>query len=303
MNESMAARRPSSLVVGGTRTHVLDHEGPAGTAVVVCLHGFGGSARNWDLVAPCLAQHRRVIAIDLLGHGLTQATPRPTTDAVLDQIGEVLHEVVTPSPAHQVVLVGSSFGGTMALQFAARHTELVHAVVVLGAPTPRRLDRRHDHAMSLKRWLISAPGVSGFVFRRTAAMSPQEVVVGQLVAAGADPARLDRATLHEAVALQARRHHDRAGHDSQQQLLGSLLRLLEQGQRFAGALAPVAAPVLWLQGEDDPLVPEHLARAFVDRHPAWKYATRAGVGHVPALTDPTWVSSCIHTWLGDIGGT
>lgn len=83
-----------------------------------------------------------------------------------------------------------------------------------------------------------------------------------------------------------RRHHDRAGHDSQQRLLRSLLRLLERGQQFERALAPLAAPVPWLQGEDDPLVPEPQARAFVGRHPSWTYATRSGV----------------HSWLAVIEG-
>lgn len=288
---------PPSRVVGTTRTHVLDHGGPSGTTTIVCLHGFGGSARNWDLVAPRLAEHSRVIAPDLYGHGLTPAPPDVTTHDVIEQIGDVLSHAVPSQPATPAVLVGSSFGGTMALQFTVRHPELVQAVVLLAAPTPRRPDRRRDRGMTLKRWLLSAPGVSSALYRRSASMSPGDVVVGQLRAAGIDPADLDHAVVRDATALQARRHHDRAGHDSQQLLLRSFLRQLEHGRRFARAVAPIAVPVLWLQGEDDPLVPEQQARAFVAGHPSWEYRTRADVGHVPALTDPGWVSSSVHAWL------
>lgn len=293
--------RPSSRVVGGSRTHVLDHGGPAGARTVVCLHGFGGSASNWDLVAPLLARDSRVIAPDLHGHGLTPPTPVPTTYGVLDQIGEVLHEVVVPR-SNPVVLVGSSFGGTMALEFAARHPDLVQGVAVLAAPTPRRLDRPHDRSIALKRWLISAPGVSGASYRRTTALSPEEVVDRQLVAAGLDPSTVDSAARRDAVALQALRHRDRDSHDAQQHLLRSLLRLLEQGSQFASAVATIEAPVLWLQGEDDPLVPEPQARALVSRHTAWDYRLRAHVGHVPALTDPGWVADSIQAWLTQIEG-
>ena len=90
----------------------------------------------------------------------------------------------------------------------------------------------------------------------------------------------DRATRRDAMALQARRHHDRASHDSQQLVLRSLLRLLEQGRRFASTIAAVEAPVLWRHGDDDPLVPEPQARA---------------------LTDPAWVADSVRAWLDPEG--
>ncbi|HEU0113058.1 MAG TPA: alpha/beta fold hydrolase, partial [Thermomicrobiales bacterium] len=38
---------------------------------VVLLHGFAGSVRTWDNLAPALAIDREVVAVDLLGHGDT----------------------------------------------------------------------------------------------------------------------------------------------------------------------------------------------------------------------------------------
>ena len=46
----------------------------------VCVHGLGGSLLNWVPVAPGLARHGRVLAVDLAGFGLTPSAGRsPTT--------------------------------------------------------------------------------------------------------------------------------------------------------------------------------------------------------------------------------
>ena len=42
---------------------------------LVILHGLFGSARNWATVAKRLAEHRRVLALDLRNHGASPWTP------------------------------------------------------------------------------------------------------------------------------------------------------------------------------------------------------------------------------------
>ncbi|MFQ5437131.1 MAG: alpha/beta fold hydrolase, partial [Anaerolineae bacterium] len=45
---------------------------------LILLHGFTGSAANWEELTAVLAPHFRIIAIDLLGHGRTASPPDPT---------------------------------------------------------------------------------------------------------------------------------------------------------------------------------------------------------------------------------
>ena len=79
----------------------FDHEGvryrylmwPARAKAVaapfVLLHGFAQSAASWDRVAPLLAEDRVVYALDLVGHGGSEAPENPLPYA-LDLQGEAL---------------------------------------------------------------------------------------------------------------------------------------------------------------------------------------------------------------------
>jgi pimeloyl-ACP methyl ester carboxylesterase len=246
------------------------------------------------LLAPLLVDKYRVVAPDLLAHGLTAPTRSPTVEEVLDQIQMVVEMYsVSTRPRPPVVLVGNSFGGSMALLAAVRCPELIDAVVVLNAPTPQHPTWSWDPVMNLKRWLISAPGMSTILFKRARSMTPRQVVAGQLRAAGLDPVELDPDAMVAAVALQQVRHQDSNGHASQQQLLRSLLRLFERGRDYGERIQPIEVPVVWLHGQADPLVPESQARAFAEGRPGWEFHSRVDVGHVPQLVDPVWVAERI----------
>src|SRR5689334_10382094 len=72
----MRRRRPMQVVErlrleqdGATYALERRGNGPA----VMLLHGFTGSVRTWDDLAPMLARDHEVIAVDLLGHGATDA--------------------------------------------------------------------------------------------------------------------------------------------------------------------------------------------------------------------------------------
>ena len=57
-----------TITVDGLAVHVTS-AGDGDRLPVILLHGFGGNMENWALVQPALASDRRVVAIDLPGHG------------------------------------------------------------------------------------------------------------------------------------------------------------------------------------------------------------------------------------------
>src|SRR5690242_6108905 len=85
--------------------------------LVALLHGFGGAASNWALVAPALAERCRVVVPDLPGHGGSAPLVAPllTLDPYADRVAALLDE-----PA---VVVGHSLGGVVALRVAVRAPE------------------------------------------------------------------------------------------------------------------------------------------------------------------------------------
>jgi pimeloyl-ACP methyl ester carboxylesterase len=121
------------VVAPGDRIHFLDWGGPADPTPgddrrvegppVVLVHGLAGTAWNWTPVVRRLRVVRRVVAMDLRGHGLSDA---PTDDGAygLDLLAEDVVAAAEGSGAiedldDRVVLSGHGFGGIVAAAAAA----------------------------------------------------------------------------------------------------------------------------------------------------------------------------------------
>ena len=77
------------------------------TPPIVLVHGLGGSHLNWVRVAPTLAKHTRVYAVDLPGFGLTQAHGRTTH---VHSNTALLNRFIDTVVEKPVILFGNSMG-------------------------------------------------------------------------------------------------------------------------------------------------------------------------------------------------
>jgi len=153
-----------AIDVGGHRLHVeVSGEGPP----LLLLHGFTGSARSFDALAPALRARRRVVAVDLVGHGRSEAPHAVAAYAfarAVDDLARVLDALRIPRAA----LLGYSLGGRLALGFACAHPGRVSGAVLIGASAglaqaeARAARRRDDEALAAS---IEAHGVEAFVVR------------------------------------------------------------------------------------------------------------------------------------------
>lgn len=106
------------------------------THSAVCLHGITGSSASWWRVAEHMTgQGFTVTAPDLRGHG---NSPRPMTGYTFDELVDDVVDTVGPHPD---LLIGHSFGGTLALRGIAAGT-LTPRVTVLEDPV-LQLTRPH----------------------------------------------------------------------------------------------------------------------------------------------------------------
>ncbi len=97
---------------------------------LILVHGLGGAAANWTLLAPGLMGRHRLLVPDLPGHGgssplAAALTLNPFADAVVELAGR---EDMLPA-----AVVGHSMGGVVALRLALRRPDAVRGIV-LAAP-------------------------------------------------------------------------------------------------------------------------------------------------------------------------
>src|SRR5437762_12602537 len=98
---------------------------------VVLLHGaFMTITNNWTGWIGELSKTRRVIAVEMQGHGRTADTKRDITyENLADDVAALLEQLKIP----RADLIGYSMGGGVAMQCAIRHPDKVRKVVVISS--------------------------------------------------------------------------------------------------------------------------------------------------------------------------
>jgi 3-oxoadipate enol-lactonase len=90
------------------------------------IHALGADRQMWEPQVPELARSRRVLLVDLPGHGTSTASEGPFT---VQQLGEDILDVVDSAGAEIFDLCGISLGGLISLWMAAHAPERVNTLV------------------------------------------------------------------------------------------------------------------------------------------------------------------------------
>jgi pimeloyl-ACP methyl ester carboxylesterase len=106
----------------------------AGGTPLLLAHGGYGVASEFDALAGLWSRDRRVIAIELEGHGHTRASGRPFR---WETFGDAVAGVIAHLGLGQVDLLGYSLGGGASLRCAIQHPELVRNLILISAPHRR----------------------------------------------------------------------------------------------------------------------------------------------------------------------
>jgi len=121
--------KPKEHYLNIENTRVRYVESGAGPDIVL-IHGNAGSADDFDFQSlGRLCRNYRVIAIDRPGHGKSDR-PRGS-DATLPNQMQLLHETLSHLGVRRPVLVGHSWGGSLALAYAVDYPKELSAIVLL----------------------------------------------------------------------------------------------------------------------------------------------------------------------------
>jgi 3-oxoadipate enol-lactonase/4-carboxymuconolactone decarboxylase len=223
----------------------IDHDSP-----IIMLHSIGTSLHVFDPQVAALARARRVIRMDLRGHGLTSVTPG--LYSMTQHAGDAL-AVLDSLGIRRAHVLGMSIGGRIALQMAAMAPDRVASLILLDTalefPPPDIWQERID--------AVLAEGTQALV----------ETVMPRWVV---DPSRADSRALRQMLL-----RTDRVGY------AGSAAALRDA--RAEEIIGRVTCPTTIVVGDRDVATPPETSREIQAAIPGSRYIEVAEGGHLITL--------------------
>jgi pimeloyl-ACP methyl ester carboxylesterase len=97
---------------------------------LLLLHGGLGHTGMFGPALPALSKNRKIIAVDLHGHGRTSLGDRPVS---LIDMGDDMAVILKHLGYNQVDVLGYSMGGGVAFRLAVQHPEMVRRLALVSA--------------------------------------------------------------------------------------------------------------------------------------------------------------------------
>lgn len=251
---------------------------------IVMIPGIQG---RWEWQRPAfdaLARRTRAIAYSLCGEPGSRC-PLSLTGGFDAHVAQ-LDAVVGECGAERVALCGVSYGGWVAVRYAARRPERVAALVLVSAPGPRfRPDTRQQYSVRAPRLMLP-------VF----AVSSRRRLRPEVLAALPDRAPRWR-FLRRQMAAVARHPMSPA-----RMARRITLALREDFERDARR---IEAPTLVLTGEDglDRIVPTRSTREYLSLVPDARGAVLPRTGHIGLVTRPEAWAEAVTAFVCDVERT
>jgi (E)-2-((N-methylformamido)methylene)succinate hydrolase len=119
-----------SILTRGAAAPSLFYQDEGAGRPVMLIHGVGADSTSWDEIAPTLAQHFRVLRLDLRGHGRSGRIEGAC--ALNDFIQDVI-DIMDAAAVAKANVVGFSLGGLIAQGVALSHPDRVDRLALISA--------------------------------------------------------------------------------------------------------------------------------------------------------------------------
>ena len=249
----------------------------AGPPIVVLSGGPGFSSDYVRPIAERLGSRYRGVLLDQRGTGLSTLTVYDRSTVTLAKYVEDLDELRQALRLERLTLVGHSWGGMLAMAYAARHPERVRALLLIGPGGPT-LEFMRNFSLGIEARLTDEDR------RERAYWENQERV----------KANRRRAEVKQVMAVMPAYFHDRekarvfvAGvrdDDYDNRVFELMMDDLEAtGYDLRPGLRGVRIPTLVIQGVQDPIATAEIVR---DAVPGSRLELIDECGHFPWLEQP-----------------
>lgn len=226
---------------------------------LILLHGLFGQLSNWDKVVEYFGAAYNI-------HIPTLPIYEGRQNDQLDYLTEFLEAYIDTRRLKDVILVGNSLGGHVAILYASQHAGDVKGLVLTGSSG-----------------LYENTNVGGFPRRNTYDYIKQRVAY-----TFHDPAMATEALVAEVLDITK---------DGGKCL--SVLRMAKSAQRnyVADLLPDISIPTLLVWGREDRITPLHVAYEFEEMLPDAKLVVFDNCGHVPMMERPADFNTVLASYL------
>ncbi len=250
---------------------------------VILIHGFGGSMWQWEHQQHALAQHFRVLTLDLPGAGLSD---KPEIDYRPDQMLDFFVGFMAAVKIPQATLVGNSMGAGLAISMALAHPTRVAKLVLIDGLPQHVMEKltspsvRRALETSAPSWLVS---FGNWLFGGLMIESVLKEIVH------------DPALLTPAVIERSNRNRQRPGLIKPIMAARENLPLWESG--FAMRIGEITHPTLVIWGEEDRVFPIAVGEELHQTIKGSRFTRIPTAGHIPQWERPDVVNQELITFI------
>jgi 2-hydroxy-6-oxonona-2,4-dienedioate hydrolase len=259
--------------VNGYTIRYLDYgvpDGKTNSEVLILLHGLGASAERWSRVIPTLSRYYRVIIPDIIGFGYSD---KPAVEYTMDFFIDIFFKVFLDNlGVSKASIIGSSFGGHVATEFAIRFNGMVEKLVLVSPAGMMKTS-----TPTLDRYIMAALyPVYEHVYEAFSEMAydSDEAVNEEIVMDFVNRMRLTNAK-----------------YAFMSTVLG-----IRYAPKLKGRLYNIIAPTLLVWGDNDRMIPLQYAREY-EEIPKSKLVVIKNCGHTPYVERPITFNKVILRFL------
>lgn len=271
-----------SVAVEGHRMVYLDvGQGPP----VILVHGLGGSLWVWENQWASLSAAHRVIAVDLLGFGLSD---KPEIAYTPSELVRVFRDFMDAVGVQRATLVGNSMGAGLAAGMALTYPERVDRLILIDG-LPGHV-RRNLTSPLIRHTLETVALAPAWLLKLKPGLDWQGSVEEDLAEAVYDKSLLTPAVVARESSLQSR-----PGRLYPLLTLLKNLPLWEQG--FGRQLGHIRHPTLIIWGAEDRIFPATIGWGLQTTVPGSKLVLIPAAGHLPQWERPELVNPILLEFL------
>ena len=239
---------------------------------MILLHGFGVSSYTWHLISKPLSQKNKLFLIDLKGFGLSDK-PSDNKYAISDQV-DIILSFIQKNDLRNLVLVGHSMGGAVALQTVLRSMKTennpVKGLILIDSPA-------YKQKLPEFMQFLTIPFFNKFLPAFFPARFGTKMMLKKCF--------FDDTKITEEMVKNYSRFNDPAG--SSHAFIATANRIIPENiEKITSQYKEIQIPVLMIWGENDRIIPLDIGKRLEQSVPGSKLVVIPDCGHIPTEEKP-----------------